>query len=106
MARYTSLSHLGLTLRSDPGITRALLSVLAGEIIASSVGQNNVGGGGGPVASTIAPPFRYPRLTPFRLAMGLSMALSVPRMRSSTLGTISGIGGGDDAYPARIGSEQ
>jgi len=88
-ARYTSLSHLGNCLRSDPGLSKAMLSLLNGEI---GAGDTVTKGMDHDTKDWIQPkhqrPFRYARLTPFKLAMGLSMATSVPRMRSSTLGAI------------------
>ena len=74
-SRYTSLSHLGTCLLLDPEMSNAVLSMLGGEIISGS-------------SSSITTPFRYQRLTPFKLAMGLSMASSVPRMRQAALGCI------------------
>ena len=88
-ARYTSLSHLGNCLRSDPELCKAMLSLLAGEKTTDYNDDDN---------STIMDdhqshrgrehPFRYGRITPFKLAMGLSMASSVPRMRTMVLNII------------------
>lgn len=72
-SRYTSLSHMGTCLRMDPEMSKAVLAMLGGEI--SHNGGNDA-------------PFRYQRLTPFKLAMGLSMASSVPRMRQAALGCV------------------
>ncbi len=87
-ARYTSLSHLGNCFRSDPGLSKAMLSLLSGDIlVGASIGgvdHENINW----CQSHVKRPFRYARLTPFTLAMGLSMASSVPRMRTSTLGAI------------------
>lgn len=74
-SRYTSLSHMGTCLRMDPEMSKAVLAMLGGKI---STRDNS-----GYVA-----PFQYQRLTPFKLAMGLSMASSVPRMRQSALGCV------------------
>eukprot|EP00956_Cyclotella_meneghiniana_P020186 scaffold35328_cov62-Cyclotella_meneghiniana.AAC.5 len=72
-SRYTSLSHMGTCLRMDPEMSKAVLAMLGGET--SHDGGNDA-------------PFRYQRLTPFKLAMGLSMASSVPRMRQAALGCV------------------
>ena len=39
-ARYTPLLHLGSTLRSDPGMTKALLSVLSDKITTIASAKN------------------------------------------------------------------
>ncbi len=41
-ARYTSLSHLGNCLRSDPKLCRAMLSMLGGEIfVVDNINNDN-----------------------------------------------------------------
>lgn len=74
-SRYTSLAHMGTCLRMDPEMSKAVLAMLGGEVSAQDSSGN-------------VAPFRYQRLTPFKLAMGLSMASSVPRMRQSALGCV------------------
>ncbi|KAL3805574.1 hypothetical protein HJC23_005818 [Cyclotella cryptica] len=83
-SRYTSLSHLGTCLRSDPEMSKAVLSMLSGEILStpSAADSSNASSGSNPA------PFRHQRLTPFKLAMGISMASSVPRMRQAALGCV------------------
>ncbi|KAL7521904.1 hypothetical protein ACHAWX_006627 [Stephanocyclus meneghinianus] len=80
-SRYTSLSHLGTCMRSDPEMSKAVLSMISGEILSTSsaVDSSNTS------SSNNIPPFRYQRITPFKLAMGISMASSVPRMRQAAL---------------------
>ena len=55
-------------------MSRAVLALLAGDV-------------GGSTAAPVTP-FRYARLTPFKLAMGLSMAAAVPRMRAAALAAV------------------
>lgn len=81
-ARYNSLAHVGAHARSDPEMAKAVLSMLGGEFLttASTTTSSNAG-------EDVAP-FRYQRLTPFKLAMGLAVATAVPRIRSQILETI------------------
>ena len=87
-ARYTSLSHLGNCFRSDPGLSKAMLSLLSGEILVGATTRRMDHDNIDWCQSHVQRPFRYARLTPFTLAMGLSMATSVPRIRATTLGAI------------------
>ena len=79
-ARYNSLAHVGAHARSDPEMAKAVLALLGGEI--TTTGSSNQGGG------DIVAPFRYQRLTPFKLAMGLAVATAIPRIRNQILETI------------------
>ena len=87
-ARYTSLSHLGNCLRSDPELCKAMLSLLAGETTDYNDDNNNTIMDDHQSHRGREHPFRYGRITPFKLAMGLSMASSVPRMRTMVLNIV------------------
>ena len=83
-ARYNSLAHVGAHARSDPEMAKAVLSLLGGEIMATTSTTTAVFTGD----DTSIAPFRYQRLTPFKLAMGLAVATAVPRIRTQILETI------------------
>ena len=89
-AKYTSLEHLGRVLRTDPDMSKAVLSLLSGDIVdTTSFTTSDDGDDDGADNKTKnQKPFRYSRLTPFTLAMSLSMASAVPRMRTPTLSAI------------------
>ncbi|KAL7455815.1 hypothetical protein ACHAWC_007336 [Mediolabrus comicus] len=77
-ARYNSISFIGTCSVSDPEMCKAVLSMLGGEITRSNGGVTS----GGEVEVA---PFRYQRLTPIKVAMGLSVSKAVPRMRTQVL---------------------
>jgi len=86
-AKYTSLEHLGRVLRTDPDMSKAVLSLLSGDIVdTTSFATSDNDGANNKTKNQ--KPFRYSRLTPFTLAMSLSMASAVPRMRTPTLSAI------------------
>lgn len=70
-ATRTSLTHLCTILRSDPILPQVLLKLLKGQSAKLQTAANL--------------PFRYMCMTPFKMAMGLTMAYSIPRMRTRTL---------------------
>ncbi|KAL3799646.1 hypothetical protein ACHAW5_004517 [Stephanodiscus triporus] len=98
-ARYTSLSHLGNCLRSDPDLCAAMLSLLAGETSPVDDDEDDDFDD----RQRRRRPFRHARLTPFRLAMGLSMASSVPRMRTSALDAVRDLAVEEETLRARRG---
>jgi len=88
-AKYTSLEHLGRVLRTDPDMSKAVLSLLSGDIVdTTSFATSDDNDDGTDGVTKNQKPFRYSRLTPFTLAMSLSMASAVPRMRTPTLSAI------------------
>jgi len=88
-AKYTSLEHLGRVLRTDPDMSKAVLSLLSGDIVdTTSFTTSDDGSDTTNKTTKNQKPFRYSRLTPFTLAMSLSMASAVPRMRTPTLSAI------------------
>ena len=99
-AKYTSLNHLGQCCQSDPEMSKAVLSLLSGEVIDTTTSFVVPSSSGNKRNDESIKqqqqqqqqhqqkPFRYARLTPFTLAISLSMASSVPRMRTVTLSAI------------------
>ena len=70
-----SLSHLSSILRNHSNLCRVILKMLKGDIDTPNVAWTEL-------------PFRYLRVTPFQIAMGLTLAHSVPRMSSKALDAI------------------
>ena len=70
----TSLSHLGRILRNNPSLPTVMLNLIKGKQ------QHQVPRGQG-----IVEPLRFKRMTPMLLAMGLTMASSIPRMKTNML---------------------
>lgn len=81
--QYTCLSHMGSCMRSDPEMAKAVISMLIGEC--DSTVDSILSDAANEKDGSEIPPFRYQRINPFKLAMGLSMASSVPRVRSLAL---------------------
>jgi len=77
----TSLSHLGRMLRNNPSLPNVLLQIIKGKK-AHLMHQNQRDGGDG---DGVVGAMRYTRMTPMLLALGLTMASSIPRMKMSLL---------------------
>ena len=87
-SRYTSLAHLGTCLRMDPELSKAMLALLGGELstcsLASCEDNDSNTESDKKVNSNMAP-FRYQKLSPFKLSLSLSVASSIPRIRTTVL---------------------
>lgn len=70
----TCLSHIGRTLRSNPSLPKVLLNILKGKKPELIQGEKQS--------------LRFTRMTPMLLAMGLTMASSIPRMKIVALEAI------------------
>ena len=75
----TSLSHLSRVLRNNPALPHVLLQISKGKQIKRQ-GQSDNGNGNGCQEG-----LRYKRMTPMILALGMTMASSIPRMKISLL---------------------
>ena len=84
---FTSLNHLGNVLRSNPILPTVLLKILKGSMSYSSIpiATPTQTSSSSSSSSISPPPFRYLHMSPILLAMGLTMATYIPRMRDSTL---------------------
>lgn len=81
----TSLSHLGRMLRNNPSLPNVLLQIIKGKK-AHLMHQNQRNGGDGDGnGNSVVGAMRYSRMTPMLLALGLTMASSIPRMKISLL---------------------
>ena len=78
-AMYTSFTHVGTILRSNPIVPKVLLSILKGNTLDDD--QENF-------IVTRRKPLRYMRLNCIKLAMGLVLASSIPRMSAGVLSAI------------------
>ncbi|GFH59925.1 hypothetical protein CTEN210_16401 [Chaetoceros tenuissimus] len=70
----TCLSHIGRTLRSNPSLPKVLLNILKGKKPELIQGEKQS--------------LRFTRMTPMLLAMGMTMASSIPRMKIVALEAI------------------
>ena len=85
----TSLAHVGTGLRGDPDLVKAVLRLVRGEAGPSALTAGPAGGQGDHcTAAARLPPFRYLRLTPFRLCLALAAASAMPRARKASLEAI------------------
>ena len=94
---FTSLNHLGNVLRGNPLLPNVLLNILKSKGVKkkSSIEEVDRSSLSLPSSSSsssekmkVPPPFRYMKMTPILLAIGLTMATYIPRMRDLTLDTI------------------
>ena len=73
--------YVGTGLRGDPNLVKAVLRLVKGDIPATS----HRGDDDADAPSSGLAPFRYLRLTPFRLCLGLTAASALPRTRATAL---------------------
>ena len=71
---FCHIAPTGTGLRGDPDLVKAVLRLVKGDVPALALGEDDT-----------TAPFRYLRLTPFRLCLGLTAASALPRTRATAL---------------------